>query len=609
MNKEIYASDYSALFDRLKRKYGPRPAIKEDETEVTYDELFSRADSMAAYFLRSGIERGSSVMIQLDNSILFAVAAFAAVRIGAVPVLVYPACRENELLSIAESARPAAFISFRKSRGYDHSEAASRIAGEVSSVKIIEFSDKLEALELSEYILNEDEIYYASDSEIAVIVLSGGSTGVPKLIGRKHAEHIMAAKLCAESCGLDEESVFLLAMPAAHNFNLVGPGLIGTLIAGGKVVMCKNSVPSEIVSIMKKEKVTATALVPSLASECIQYAEKNGPEDAFASLKTVQLGGAVCSRDIVKRVHDKMGCMPQQIYGMGEGIIFATKPDDPMEIIEEYQGADLTEDYDTIRIIDENGADVPEGEYGELIAKGPCIITSYYNAPESDENKFTSDGFYRTGDRVRLYKGKYIHVAGRIDDMINKSGEKIYPAELEACINKCEGVEDSAVIGIENSSYGNIVCAFILENSGLSADNIKRSLEAMKIATYKMPDEYIFIREWPRTSVKKKDKKALRQIAEKALFDKAHTKILISAEGMDETERLIAHKWADILKTADINMDSNFLELGGNSLQAGMMIGDINKCFGTDISIEDLYCSPELCGFAGIVRERSEKQV
>lgn len=602
-NKRMEKMIYPDFINKIRIDFGKRIAVKENETEISYEELGRMSDSIGAYLLEKGTRPRENVLIQLENSILFVACLFAVLRIGAVPVLIYPACRENEITSIAENTNPSTYISFRSYKGYDYSELAIRISQKVNSIKNMYFSDELESLDIKKYCLDVCDIGRPSQDDMAILILSGGSTGIPKLIARKHGEHITAARLCANACGLKQDSVFLLSMPAAHNFNLVGPGLLGTLLMGGKVVMCKNSNPAEIVSLIRTEKITETALIPSLASECIIYAKKNLSLTAFDSLRLVQLGGAVCPADVVMQVYEDMQCTPQQIYGMGEGIIFSTSPDDPIERILCYQGENISP-WDQVRIVDEQGNQVPEGEYGELIAKGPCIITEYYNNKEANRNKFTKDGFYRTGDRVRLVEGKYLQVSGRMDDMINKGGEKIYPAEVEMHINRCKGVDSSTVLGIADSSYGKLLYAFVITaNKEVTPLTIRNKLIKDGVAAYKIPDEFIFLDKWPLTSVNKIDKHTLKKIAEEK---RKKTEIVESLvfENMDGIEHRIAAEWARILKVREIKKNSNFIELGGNSMSVSSMLEKVNASFSTKVSMEEFYSSTDFEDFVNLIKEK-----
>lgn len=608
-NKTPHKIVYPNFILGLKKKYGQKTAITENKVSITYEELIERACAMGNAIISDGLEAKDRVMLQLDNSILFSVSLFAILLAGGIPVLVYPACRKNEILSIAETSQPKMYISFRNFKGFDYIETAKQVFSETSSISRLYFSDELEELISRGDKHNISRKYIPSLSDTAVIVLSGGSTGIPKLIARKHSEHITAAELCAESCGLDSDSVFLLAMPAAHNFNLVGPGLIGTLAVGGRVVMCRNSNPSEITTLIESEKVTATALVPSLAQECILYAKNKEVLYSFDSLKIVQLGGAVCPEETIRMVYRDMGCIPQQIYGMGEGIIFATFPDDSLDVITRYQGRNLS-GYDEVKIIDEAGNPLSEGEYGEVIAKGPSILTEYYNSAGLYSEKFTSDGYYRTGDIASVQNG-YIHVVGRKDDMINKGGEKIYPAEVEEYINKCKGVVSSAVIGCGAEGTSKSVFAFVIaDNKEVSASEIRNQLNLMGIAVYKIPDEFVFLEEWPLTSVNKIDKKVLRSLAEEKLEGRKSdgSVYIVAVDGMDDIESAVANIWAECLETSDIDMSISFLELGGTSILIGRMLGEIEKRFSVSIGIDEFYSHHELNEFVGLIKSRLDIQ-
>lgn len=608
-NKTLHKIVYPDFILGLKKKYGQKIAITENKISITYEELVESACAMGNALISDGLEAKDRVMLQLDNSILFSVSLFAILLAGGIPVLIYPACRKNEILSIAETSQSKMYISFRNFKGFDYTETAEQVFSETASIVKLYFSDALEDLIRRGDKHSISQKHIPSLSDTAVIVLSGGSTGIPKLIARKHSEHITAAELCAESCGLDSDSVFLLAMPVAHNFNLVGPGLIGTLATGGRVVMCKNSDPAEITALIAHEKVTATALVPSLAQECILYAQNKAVLHAFDSLKLVQLGGAVCQKETVKMVYREMGCIPQQIYGMGEGIISATFPDDSLDVITRYQGRNLS-GYDEVKIVDEAGKPLPDGEYGEVIAKGPSILTEYYNSAGLYSEKFTSDGYYRTGDIASIQNG-YIHVAGRNDDMINKGGEKIYPAEVEEYINNCKGVVASVVIGCGAEGTSKSVFAFVIaDNEEVSAAEIRNQLHAMGMALYKIPDTFVFLEEWPLTSVNKIDKKVLKRLAEEKMKGKqsSDSVYIVAAEGMDDMESAVAHIWAECLETSDIDWSSSFIALGGTSILIGRMLGEIEKRFSVSISIDEFYSHHELKEFVELIKSRLATQ-
>ncbi len=597
-------STYPDLIMKIKQVFGEKTAIIDKDTVLTYQELCERSERLGKFFLINGIGHGDKVILHLGNTHIFIECMFALELIGAVPVIVFPACRENEVLSIAQTAQADAYISMRNFKGLDYNEFAGSICQKVSTIKKLFFDDEIESLNLLDYTLESSERAMPDADDIAYIVLSGGSTDIPKLIPKKHAQTLWSAEKCAEACGLDEKTRYLTAMPCAHYFHICGPGFIGTFIRGGTDIMCYSSLFSDIVDLIQKEDITETALIPSVAAECISYAEKKlGTTSVFESLRLVQLGGAMCTSDTIMQVAEKMHCIPQQIYGMGEGLVYATYPDFPLELICKYQGVNTSE-YDSIRIVDESGNPVPEGEFGELTAKGPAILTGYYRNDKANREKFTADGYYKTVDRARLADGKYLQVAGRIDDMINRGGEKIFPAELEMHIRKCRNVQNAVVTGIPDSVFGSKIAAFVLCDGELTAAEIRRELVSFGLASFKIPDVIIFKKEFPLTSVKKIYKKALRQeISELSAAESDHRKNDFN-EISDSVEREITVIWSDVLKTNDLIGESNFLELGGNSVSASEMLRQIAEKFNVNITMEDFYTVGNLNDFCDLVKKK-----
>lgn len=601
---DLNQTTYPRCILEMKRRFGDRIALRDKDGDMTYRALCTSSEQLGAYLLSQGIRPGEKVVLHLGNTRLFIQCLFALELIGALPVIVFSACREHEVFSIADTAEAAAYISFRSFKGFDCTETATRIADRIDSIRTLFFDDQLEALDLSGYALAPEQIADPSPEDPAYIVLSGGSTGIPKLIPKKQAATLWSAEKCAEACGLDETTRYLTAMPCAHYFHICGPGFMGAFLQGATDILCYSSLPSDIVSLIRQEKITETALVPSVASECIAYAKKHGnPKQMFESLRLVQLGGAMCTADVIHAVAEEMGCVPQQIYGMGEGLVYATYPQDSLDFILKYQGIN-TSAYDSVKVVDEAGNPVPDGEFGELIAKGPNIATAYYKNDEANRVKFTADGYYRTGDRVCLVEGKYLQVVGRIDDMINRAGEKIFPAELEMHLRQCSGVREAAVFGIPDPALGSRIAAFVICDEDTSGAAIRRELIAAGLASFKIPDDIFFKDAFPLTSVKKIDKHALKQEAEERIRH-AEQETLQSFDHIgDPTERSVYTAWARALNTGELTGDSCFIELGGNSITAAAMLRELEQAHGISLELEDFYCADTLDAFCGLVKER-----
>ena len=208
---------------------------------------------------------------------------------------------------------------------------------------------------------------------------------------------------------------------------------------------------------------------------------------------------------------------PVQVFGMAEGLVNMTRLDDSTEVIRETQGRPISSG-DEIRIVDDEGREVVPGAVGELLTRGPYTIRGYYKAAEHNRTAFTADGFYRTGDMVRLHPSGNLVVEGRRKDMINRGGEKISAEEIENLILSHDGVHMVAVVAMPDPVMGERSCAFVIPKPGrsLRLDELCAFLLDKRIAKFKLPERLELVPSFPLTGVGKVSKKNLReQIASK----------------------------------------------------------------------------------------------
>jgi 2,3-dihydroxybenzoate-AMP ligase/mycobactin salicyl-AMP ligase len=205
-------------------------------------------------------------------------------------------------------------------------------------------------------------------------------------------------------------------------------------------------------------------------------------------------------------------------YGSTEGTTTITRTTDSLETICSCVGRP-TCPFDTYKLIDFNGKDVPPGGQGELVLKGPGVFTGYYNNPEENAEAFTEDGFFRTGDMARIDESGRITLTGRIKDMINRGGESISAASIEGLIAAHSGVKTVAVIAMPDPLMGERVCAYIQPNAGvqLSFEEIISFLKEKKASVLQFPERIEFIQDMPLTAAEKIDKKVLRSDIQKKL--------------------------------------------------------------------------------------------
>ena len=350
-----------------------------------------------------------------------------------------------------------------------------------------------------------------SSRSVAVFLLSGGTTGLPKLIARTHDDYAYNARASAELCGLDADSVYLVSLPASHNFPLACPGILGVLLTGGRVVMLPSPEPERAFATIAAEGVTVTAAVPAVAQRWLAHAAEAGAQD-LASLHLLQVGGARLADEVARTVGPVLGCTLQQVFGMAEGLLNYTRLDDPEDVICTTQGRPMSEG-DEVRVVDELDQDVPDGTPGALLTRGPYTPRGYYRAAEQNARAFTADGWYRSGDIVRRRPDGNLVVEGRDKDMINRGGEKISAEEVENLAYQLPQVASVAAVSMPDATLGERVCLFAVLKPGtsLTLEDVRQSMAAAGVATYKWPEHLEIVDELRTTKVGKIDKKALRE--------------------------------------------------------------------------------------------------
>lgn len=505
-----------ALVD-WEKNYSNKIAVVDGDKEITYKKLLHDMNNYASGLIKHGFKKGDKIVLQIPNSYEFVALSFAMFKIGVIPIMALPAHREIELKGIIKNSQAKAYIIKDKYLGYDFVKLAKElkngltssldvfVIGEIGGFKSIDIlNDKNDIEEI------KVDIDY---KEMALLLLSGGTTGIPKLIPRRHTDYLYVANKMEKICNMDSDTVYLASLPIAHNFPLGCPGLVGTLSVGGKVVMCKTTSPDEILPLIEEQGVTVTGLVPAMALMCVDFI-KDYDDYNLDSLKVLQVGGSVLDSKTARNISNTFGCKLQQIFGIAEGLICCTSLDDEDEVIYNCQGTPIS-DMDEVLIVDEDENEVEVEYYGELIVRGPYTIHGYYNLEKVNKDCINKNGFFKTGDKARKLKNGNYQIAGRIKEMINRAGEKITPFELENILLKNDHIKDVQVVGVKDDFLGERICVFILNNykKKLSLEDIRMFLLKKGVATFKLPDQILYVEDWPLTSVGKISKNKLRDIA------------------------------------------------------------------------------------------------
>ena len=503
-------------------------ALVDGDTRISYGSLLARADALAGRLARLGMRPGMRIVVQLPNGWPFVVLTLACLRAGIVPVMALPAHRRHELAYLCQHSEARALAVPDVLRGFDHQQMAEELLAASPTLEHVLVAGQdvrhqdLTAL-CSETLCSEGEgegEAAAPDppdpASVAVFLLSGGTTGLPKLIARTHNDYSYNARASAELCRLDQGTVYLVSLPASHNFPLACPGILGTLLSGGRVVMLGSPDPAGAFAAIEREGVTITAVVPAVAQRWLARAtELRSSEDGAGALRTLevlQVGGARLADEPAARIKPVLGATLQQVFGMAEGLLNYTRLDDPGEVIRGTQGRPLSPG-DEIRIVDADGHDLPDGQPGALLTRGPYTPRGYYRAPEQNARAFTPDGWYASGDVVRRRPDGNLVVEGRDKDMINRGGEKISAEEVENLLYRMPGIAQVAAVAAPDAELGERICVFVVPEPGrdITLGAISDGMAAAGVARFKWPERLETVTELPVTKVGKLDKKALRE--------------------------------------------------------------------------------------------------
>ncbi|MFI1021468.1 (2,3-dihydroxybenzoyl)adenylate synthase [Streptomyces olivaceus] len=491
-----------------------RTALVGEGRRVSYAELDAWADRLAAGLRGLGIGPGDRVVVQLPNAPDFVAVCFGLFRIGAVPVFSLPAHRSYEVRHLCELSGAVAHVVPGSKRGFDHVEMSLALRKEAPALRHTLVMGEPRPGTPGDVVLLDDldgapgKTYAPDPTDAAFFLLSGGTTALPKLIPRTHDDYGYQIRATAEVCGLGPETVYLAVLPVEFNFTWGCPGILGTLHAGGTVVFAPDPSPGTCFPLIAAERVTLTSVVPSIAH--LWMAGSEHARHDLSSLECLQIGSAKLHRPVAEQIRPVLGCALQQVFGMAEGLLTMTRRDDPDDVVLATQGRPVSP-ADEIRVADPvMGAEVAPGEVGELVTRGPYTLRGYYQAPEHNRTAFTDDGFFRSGDLVRLTPRGDLVVEGRVKDVVIRGGDKVSATELEGHLTRHPRVAQAAVVAVPDTGLGEAICACVMpEGDPPGLPELRRMLRERGLADFKLPDLLEIYDAFPLTGLGKVDKKAL----------------------------------------------------------------------------------------------------
>jgi fatty-acyl-CoA synthase len=473
-----------------------RVALISEEREYTYRELSKEVMHMASYFQKNfKLQKGDRVAILSQNRTEYMIAYFAIAHLGLVAVPL------NIRLSIPELAFQ---MQDSGAKTILYEEATSKQFEQLSSEVKIEnaycFGDKMEISSVEEI----NESYIDVEEDPYIICYTSGTTGRPKGAVLTQANIFWNAlnnQLAIDITSFDRTLVLLPL------FHIGGTGLFAfpALLAGGTILIPNRFEPGNTIQLIEEKSVTIIMGVPTIHDAIRKHPLFESAE--FKSVRWFYSGGAPCPKELIEAFLDRG--LP---FGQGMGMT-ETSPTIFMLSKEDYKrkigsiGKPVM--FCEIALVDDNGNQVPQGEVGELLIKGPHVMKEYWGLPDKTKEAF-HDGWFRSGDLMRQDEEGFIYVAGRKKDMIISGGENIYPLEIEQVLKELTDINEAAVVGVSHEKWGEVPVAFISLNKGrtLSIEEVNHYC-LNRLAKYKVPKQFIILNDLPKNATGKIDKKAL----------------------------------------------------------------------------------------------------
>ncbi len=528
------AQEYRIAFD----KYEKRVALLDRDRSITYGELDRMSDNLALNLLEVGFHPLDRIVLQLPNVAEFVVLYLALQKIGCIPIAALMPHRFAEISQFVELSGAMACVVPDQQGDFDYCAMVERIRQKVPSLRhgIVLGPARPGFLSLPELIAKPATLPASTLAKIqidpddpAIFQLSGGTTGIPKLIPRSHNDYAYNSKMASRVCAVGENSVLLVILPIAHNLPLACPGIQGIFFHGGRVVLSTSARPEDVCALIEKHRVTHIKVVPALLIRLLHDPAVSRHD--LSSLKIIQSGGQSMLPEV--RLLSKRlipSAFVQENFGMSEGLLMFVRLDDPLDVSQETVGRPVSPD-DEVRLLDDDDREILGGEVGELCCRGPYTLRGYFGVPEYNARTFTSDGFYRSGDLMRRHKsGNYI-VEGRKKDLINRGGEKISAEEIENLILSHPSVKNVSCVPVPDPVLGERMCACVLlrENARLNFDELKQFLLGKEIAKYKLPERLEIMQDFPLSPFGKVSKKTLTETISQKMIAEQKSKDSASA--------------------------------------------------------------------------------
>jgi len=507
------------VFDILEERAAAHPervAIKDQHGSITYGALMDKIERAAQFYRSIGIKRGDVVTIQLPNRVAFAVAFIALELLGAIANKVNPDFRARELDYMLKFSGSSAYVLPREWKEFDYAAMARGLQETNPALKrlivvggaVKGMHDFDAGVSASSPIPDADKVRM-DPNEVCRMCFTSGTTGDPKCALHSFNTTLYAVDLLNHDMKVTEREVFLVFLPLGLNWGYIT--LLQSILAGATLVLMERFNPRTALELIQNERVTYIPTAPAGLVGLLNVPD--GEAFDVSSLRVVITGGASAAVETIREYQKRMKGHLIELYGMLEaGFQTYTRFTDDPEKVNGTIGRPVRAM--ELRIVDAEGNDVPPGETGELMSRGPSIHLGYHNNPEANRQAFNSEGWFRTGDLGRVVDSDgNVQITGRSKEIINRGGKKFFPREVEEILYTHPQVLHAAMIGMPDVRLGERNCLCVVPKGTVvpTVDDFVAFLRD-QVADYKLPESVEQFSELPMTGSGKIQRHVLRDL-------------------------------------------------------------------------------------------------
>jgi acyl-CoA synthetase (AMP-forming)/AMP-acid ligase II len=510
-------------FDETVARIPDKVGIITPERNYTFAELKETSDALAAGLLGIGIQKGDIVGVQLPNWVEFFYLQIALARIGAVIQPMHTVFRQREMSNLFSFCQTDAVVVADKIKDKSFSHRIREIWPDLPNVRqliivrgpaqgknenalddlIAEGRSNLQRLEGLQ--VSADDVFYLN--------FTSGTEGNPKGFLHTHNTLISLYKIImTHMAAVAPNTVNLACSPMTHSFGHFTS--YSCAIGGFPMALIDRYHPKLLLEIISSARITNLSGTPAHLIGILRY--EDFEQYDTSCINTVGVGGARSSPELIQELEEVWGVKSANTYGMGETILHTrTAPNDPEEKVRDTVGRPVFGA--ELKIVDPKDRTkiLPPGEVGEICFRGPTLFLGYHNQPEKTAETRDDEGWFYTSDLGLIDEDGYLSFAGRAKEVINRGGTKIYPKEIEDVLNMHPEIEDAAVVGMPDTRFGEVVCAYIVckDNQKLSQEEIINFFNEKKVMKYMFPEYVFHLDAMPMTPTGKIRKATLQQQA------------------------------------------------------------------------------------------------